>query len=109
MIYKNLLIPKFGFQFCLCFASTKSLRPHPRSYKRRLFEAALKPILPPEIQMKQSILKNGDFFDFQTPQDPNEVYFFFKNFCVLNSYKKLNLMFLKIPRCFSNGNYFKYL
>lgn len=74
MFYKKLFIQNFNFQLCLRFGSTKSIRPHPRSYKRRLFEAALKPILSPELQKKKEILEKNDFFDSLSPvKGPNEV------------------------------------
>lgn len=46
------------------YASSKSLKPHPRPFKRRLLEAAVAPIMPPEapkqclpVYEKQRILQ----------------------------------------------------
>lgn len=56
--------------------STKYLRPHPRPYRRRLYEKALEPILPSELERKKQILEEGDIFDFQPPpNDPQDVSF----------------------------------
>ena len=54
------------------------LRPHPRSHKRRLFEAALAPVLPPDVEKERKLLADNEFFklyNYKQPQrDPSEVY-----------------------------------
>ena len=52
------------------------LRPHPRSHKRRLFEAALAPVLPPDLEKEQKLLADNEFFEFykHLERDPSEVY-----------------------------------
>ena len=52
------------------------LRPHPRSHKRRLFEAALAPVLPPDVEKERKLLADNEFFELykQPERDPSEVY-----------------------------------
>ncbi|KAI6194240.1 hypothetical protein M3Y96_01104000 [Aphelenchoides besseyi] len=44
----SLLVRDCGFEN-VRYVSSKYIKPHPRSYKRRLFEAAVAPVLPPKI------------------------------------------------------------
>ncbi|KAI6228042.1 hypothetical protein M3Y95_00580700 [Aphelenchoides besseyi] len=45
----SLLVRGCGFEN-VRYVSSKYIKPHPRSYKRRLFEAAVAPVLPPRIE-----------------------------------------------------------
>ena len=49
------------------------LRPHPRSHKRRLFEAALAPVLPPDVEKERKLLSDNEFFELykQPERDPS--------------------------------------
>lgn len=87
MAYNNILrifANKTSINSCRS-KSDKFFKPHPRSYKRRLFEAALKPILPSEIEAKKQRLTY------------NEVYSFFKE-----SNKEVLNIFIKFYFQYSN-------
>uniref|UniRef100_A0AC34RTP3 Ribosomal protein L10 n=1 Tax=Panagrolaimus sp. JU765 TaxID=591449 RepID=A0AC34RTP3_9BILA len=44
------VLPKSGCSTSIRAVSSKYIKPHPRSYKRRLFEAAVAPIMPKEVK-----------------------------------------------------------
>lgn len=63
--------------FTCRFVSNKFFKPHPRSYKRRLFEAALKPILSSEILEQKKLLTENEVYSFLPKPNECEVSFIF--------------------------------
>lgn len=66
------------------FKSDKYFKPHPRSYKRRLYEAALKPILPSELEAEKQRLTDNEVYSFFEESNKEVLNIFIKFYIILS-------------------------